>query len=311
MKCFYHADNDGRLSAALVAEYNQKKGKGCHPNDFVEMNYDKPFPIEDISDGEEVWIVDYHIPVKMMWALHNITTNIVFIDHHDTAIKEYVEAESEYFKDTEKSLPVLPGYLDTRYSACLLTWLFTNDFTVDEYEDGLVDVKIPEVVQFVDSWDCWRFDKVGTRKFHAGSQLYDTHPLKGFWHNCLYSDPAFLTNTMKEGRTVLKFKKQFSAEYAQKNMYFTFFDSHLCIAMNIGMINSDWFHSVPSKGVDIFIATVFDGDSWTVSLYSTGDVDVGKIAKNYGGGGHLGAAGFVCKELPFEKVHIKESKEKS
>jgi nanoRNase/pAp phosphatase (c-di-AMP/oligoRNAs hydrolase) len=28
-------------------------------------------------------------------------------------------------------------------------------------------------------------------------------------------------------------------------------------------------------------------------------VHVGNIAKKYGGGGHPGAAGFICKELPF------------
>ena len=40
---------------------------------------------------------------------------------------------------------------------------------------------------------------------------------------------------------------------------------------------------------------------WTVSLYSDrDDVDVSVIAKNRGGGGHKGASGFQCKELPFE-----------
>jgi oligoribonuclease NrnB/cAMP/cGMP phosphodiesterase (DHH superfamily) len=40
---------------------------------------------------------------------------------------------------------------------------------------------------------------------------------------------------------------------------------------------------------------------WNVSLYSTKpEVDCGAIAKTFGGGGHKGAAGFQCKELPFE-----------
>ena len=42
---------------------------------------------------------------------------------------------------------------------------------------------------------------------------------------------------------------------------------------------------------------------WTVSLYSTkSDIDVSIIAKNYGGGGHKGASGFQCKELPFKLI---------
>ena len=40
---------------------------------------------------------------------------------------------------------------------------------------------------------------------------------------------------------------------------------------------------------------------WNVSLYSTKpDIDCGAIAKSFGGGGHKGAAGFQCKDLPFD-----------
>jgi len=53
---------------------------------------------------------------------------------------------------------------------------------------------------------------------------------------------------------------------------------------------------------DLMITFVRRPDKlWDVSLYSTKpDVDCGAIAKSFGGGGHLGAAGFQRKELPFE-----------
>ena len=46
---------------------------------------------------------------------------------------------------------------------------------------------------------------------------------------------------------------------------------------------------------------VFDGTQFTISLYSE-VVDVSEIAKKYGGGGHKGASGFHCKQLPFSKT---------
>lgn len=53
---------------------------------------------------------------------------------------------------------------------------------------------------------------------------------------------------------------------------------------------------------DLMITFVRRTDKlWNVSLYSTKEyVDCGAIAKSFGGGGHKGAAGFQCKELPFE-----------
>jgi nanoRNase/pAp phosphatase (c-di-AMP/oligoRNAs hydrolase) len=53
-----------------------------------------------------------------------------------------------------------------------------------------------------------------------------------------------------------------------------------------------------AKEYPVCIAFIYDGRQFTVSLYSE-TVDVSTIAKSFGGGGHKGAAGFVCKELPF------------
>ena len=50
----------------------------------------------------------------------------------------------------------------------------------------------------------------------------------------------------------------------------------------------------------VCIAYIHDGEKFTVSLYSE-SVDVSVIAKAHGGGGHKGAAGFICAELPFTK----------
>ena len=44
-------------------------------------------------------------------------------------------------------------------------------------------------------------------------------------------------------------------------------------------------------------------DEYIVSLYTTqADLDVAEICKKHGGGGHKGAAGFTCNELPFKKL---------
>lgn len=107
-----------------------------------------------------------------------------------------------------------------------------------------------------------------------------------------------------------------------------------CVAVNIGsptleMFDSVWRRPCPSflhvkleslygtpdyticfqcngtgyiEPYDLVITFVRRKDRmWNVSLYSTKlDIDCGAIGKGFGGGGHRGAAGFQCKELPFE-----------
>lgn len=102
-----------------------------------------------------------------------------------------------------------------------------------------------------------------------------------------------------EGQSMLRFRDGWAKEYTKLG-FETEFEGHLCFAMNLGHCNSDYFKSLPNGKYDIFIPFVFDGDQYTVSLYST-DTDVSEIAKKYGGGGHKKASGFQCKELPFKK----------
>ena len=47
----------------------------------------------------------------------------------------------------------------------------------------------------------------------------------------------------------------------------------------------------------------YDGTNYQYSIYSQdSSVECNKIAEQYGGGGHKGAAGFKMAEMPFKKI---------
>ena len=75
------------------------------------------------------------------------------------------------------------------------------------------------------------------------------------------------------------------------------------VALNTAARGSWQFNSVydPEKH-DVMVAYCkLKTGKWRVGLYSTKPgVDCGAIAKSLGGGGHKGAAGFLCDELPWE-----------
>ena len=77
------------------------------------------------------------------------------------------------------------------------------------------------------------------------------------------------------------------------------------IAVNAGPTNSKIFDTVWDEDkYDIMMPFFWypKVNAFKVSLYTvkTDTVNCGAIAKSYGGGGHVGAAGFQCTELPFE-----------
>jgi nanoRNase/pAp phosphatase (c-di-AMP/oligoRNAs hydrolase) len=50
----------------------------------------------------------------------------------------------------------------------------------------------------------------------------------------------------------------------------------------------------------------FDGKKWQFSMYNDdGDTDVSVICKQFGGGGHKGAAGFVSDDIDFLFEYVK------
>ena len=75
------------------------------------------------------------------------------------------------------------------------------------------------------------------------------------------------------------------------------------LACNTIVFNSQFFDGFydPEKH-DVMCAYSQRRDGkWKVSLYTTKDeIDCGAIAKHFGGGGHKGAAGFVCTRLPWD-----------
>src|SRR3989304_2254605 len=105
MKIFYHNDMDGRCAAFWVNHTAQ------YVADYIEMDYSKPFPIETIVKNEKVWILDYSIDPLVMSKLLEITENVIWIDHHITAIDNY--------KDFNVSVG---GMRKNGIAACALTY---------------------------------------------------------------------------------------------------------------------------------------------------------------------------------------------
>ena len=65
MKCFYHNDADGKCAGFWV-HYSARIAPNNETIDFIEMSYEKPFPMDTILPDEQIYIVDYSItPAEM------------------------------------------------------------------------------------------------------------------------------------------------------------------------------------------------------------------------------------------------------
>ena len=292
MKCFYHsADLDGHCSGAIVKYFNPD----C---EMIGINYGQEFPWESILPDETVFMVDFTLqPFDGMERLKKIS-NLIWIDHHKTEIENAAQRDFH-----------CNGLQLIGKGACWLTWEYCMEC---EYTDQ----DIPLAVQLLAEYDVWNHSRPETLPFQYGFRMFpDTLPDNQELWGKFFSILVMLTDTVERGELILEYEKQqnekFCKAYAFETLMPAYPDNgHVpptafnAICVNRGFTNSKLFDSNydPQKYhlMITFQRLKLPAQKWTVSLYSTrDDVDCGNIARSFGGGGHKGAAGFQCEELPF------------
>jgi uncharacterized protein len=270
----YHSDLDGECAGAIAYKYYTEEGD--KDINLISMHYAKEFPMQDIKSDDYVDILDFSLQKTGEFKeLLDITKNVVWIDHHKTAI------------DTFKGLE-LDGIQSIEKSGCELAW--------DYYMGG----NAPLIVKYIGDFDMWKFvyGKETDMVFEA-LKTYDTRPQSKMWDK--WFDNIKLTNLKRTGESCVAYRNSSNKLLASTSFKFLW-NGYKCIGCNCHFTGSQVFDSVKDiKEYELLVTFGFNGVIWNVSLYAGNDiVDCGNIAKTYGGGGHKGAAGFQVNELPKE-----------
>lgn len=311
MKVFYHADNDGKCAAFWVKKYAQKDGDKA---DYIKINYGIDFPFDIIESGERIYIVDYSILPEEMDRLLEITPNVVWIDHHKSAIERYKNYNKE-----------IAGLRYDGIAGCMLTFIYlgymVDDKTgkiINEFDELALNFGnlAPMFTKLIADYDVWTF-KYGdyTRQFQKGFELYPHDPEDKIWKDLLHEEGTATTDKqgilrmpileriINDGKTIIAYRKNMMAEYCEHKGFETELNGYKAFAINMAMVGSDDFVIPNVDDYDILIGFSFDGNSWNYSLRST-KIDCADLAATHGGGGHKGAAGFSTDTLILKKTEV-------
>ncbi len=272
MICIHHNDLDGRCAAAIV-------GKVRPDSIFIETNYNRPLPDLLSLQNQDVIIVDFSFKPDEMQRIVDHSASVTWIDHHATA-KDY----------PYQHLSGLRDFRDKSRAGCELAWLYM-----------FPNRTMPLAVQLIGDYDKWALNIPDSKIFYEGMKLLKNGPKESIWESLL-SDEGFqpCQTIIQMGKTAILYRDNYCNGLCNSFGYETEIDGNRAYACNQFMFGSGGFghrfHQYP-----LCIAYIHDGNRFTVSLYSE-TVDVGKIAKEHGGGGHKGAAGFVCETLPIRPM---------
>lgn len=296
MVCLYHCDDDGMCAGSLVYRFGQKDH---YPDAYFEMDYTLDTPFDRIHENEVVYIVDFSIDPKDMLKILEITKNVVWIDHHISAIERYKEFPYE-----------LRGIRSTKYSGCMLTYMYLKNklhLLDTEPKELAYSEEIPYLVRVCDDYDLWRFNLPETKRFHAGFSLIPHKPYDSIWSNCSEDK---IDEIISNGKAVIKYRANLMKELVFNYGFECKFQGFYCFVLNQGLISSDDFDSIDTSKYDILIGYIYDGtqDTYVYSLRSAeGGPDVRKIAESFGGGGHPHAAGFTSTSMILNAANQRRS----
>jgi uncharacterized protein len=214
-----------------------------------------------------------------MEELLTITPNVFWIDHHATA-KDY----------PYQNVMGLRNFEDKAMAGCELTWMYCYP-----------GIPMPEAVRLIGDYDKWALKlQPSCFHFYEGMKLQDCSPTSKIWYDLLNNSSSSTLDILTSGVAAIKYRDNYCLNLCNSYGYETEIDGRRAYACNQFMFGSGGFGE-RFKQYPICIAYIYNGKKFSVSLYSV-TVDVSVIAKLHGGGGHKGAAGFVCDVLPFIKI---------
>lgn len=286
-KVFYHDDLDGICSAAIVHHWLKTQFSNGYIVEYSKINYGMEFPYDTIDSEDTVIMVDFGIqPFEGMIKLRSLCENFIWIDHHATAIK----ACEEY------NAIDITGLRRIGLAGCELTWEY---FMESEQQ-------IPQAIELLGQYDTWRKDgkfnwdtKVMAFQYGMKKYLSPTDPI---WEKLFngYDYSSDIISIIEKGTEIVESIKASNIEDCKKFVFETELDGLKCLAVN-KYVASTFFESMwDATKYDAMITFAFQKTCWSFSLFTDKPgIDVSVIAKARGGGGHIQAAGWQSKTIPF------------
>lgn len=316
--CFHHMDTDGHCGGAIIRHFVQKRGLLSEEEITdvkcigLQYGYDPKDVFDNINEDSIVFITDFSLTPKDMQEVNDLVEKVVWIDHHESAIRKLEEFSS------------LDGLRDTEYSAALLTWLWCSkqieEPAIEGAESSENEIIIPPAIKMISDYDTWNHDPMGQAvTFEMGMSILDTRPdskdAMDMWEAMFtineVVDPSNEDNikerfrwdaimqTMNLGGVCLTYKNNRSSSWL-KHAFIRDLDiagkTYKCYVFNGRLEDSYCFDFAPKteETIDANVWYWYDGKKYIYSIRSAREgVNVSEIAEFFGGGGHPDSSAFT------------------
>lgn len=235
-------------------------------------------PKEKIKNSE-VYVIDASYHETAIQELLKNNNFVTVIDHHVSHRKDAEIASQWHF--------------DLNHSGAVLAWQYFHP-----------DKKIPRLLLHIEDLDLWKFKLPHSQEVDVILEFVKLDFRS--WDKTVrnFESIRFRKIKFKEAVSMIRYKKML-IEKILRRAETARFAGYRASVVNSPVFQSEIGHLLVNKSQPIAVIWFFKKEKFKVSLRSNGKVDVAKIAKKYGGGGHKLAAGFswpLNKKLPWQVI---------
>lgn len=268
VKVIYHNNCYDGITAAWVA----RRRFQWQQVEFIPASYGDPIP--EFSKEDEVYIVDFSYPRDVLEKIHSTVASVQVLDHHHTAQEALAGLNFCEF--------------DMKRSGAKMAW--------DYFQVGN-PLPTPPLVAYVEDRDLWNWKLPNSREInHYISSFPMTFDYWDILNRDLNND---LPSCVDMGQAIARYSDLKVEEAIKNGTQWRELGGYSIPCVNVPYhMGSTVGHRLleihpeaPFSGYYLFTA---NGDEqWGLRGRNSDDFDVSTIAKQYGGGGHKKASGFL------------------
>jgi oligoribonuclease NrnB/cAMP/cGMP phosphodiesterase (DHH superfamily) len=270
---FYHAGCPDGFGGAYAAW--KKFGNRAAYHAF---QHQRPLPV--MPADKNVYFIDIVATEKDLTKLKRTNKRVTAIDHHAMM--------APLVKTTHK------GLFNNNHSGAVLAW---------QYFHGKKSV--PRLLKNVEDIDLWRFKVPQSRAIASALELipFDFKKWDAFAKEL--ESASGRAKIIAKGRIIHDYEQKIIDHLVHHEAMLVRFAGIKTLAVNAPILHSEIGNALYKKLPPIGIVWRDTPNMRKFSLRSNGKVDVAKLAKRFGGGGHKVAAGFrmpLDAKLPWKRL---------
>ena len=267
--CFFHAGCPDGFGAA----WSLWRAWGIDGR-FIPHSHDGPVDPLDFADDQVVF-VDIAPPNEIIREFAEVAAEFILLDHHLSARDRYA---ADLGLENLLAGSAHTVHFDLDHSGAVLAW---NYFHPEEPP--------PDLLAYVEDQDLWNWKLARSEEINAAIGSYPRE--FAVWDD-LASRP--IESLAREGEPIVR-ANRIEVTRALHAAHPVAVGTRRVEAVNSANLRSALGHELAKRaryGQPWGLVYRISGDRVDATLYSIGDLDVSKLAGEFGGGGHRNAAGF-------------------